>query len=191
MGLWRQVLKYRSCTFHRSKLHRSINKLPNHTHSPRSNRAFCSEIRIGDTLNAVHLSVLWCQTCTLTCGKVTCIFDSPDCINDIFKVEYRLSLTTSSFFDDNFEALASEEGRTGTCKLPFWTKISDHFSDRSAVRCAPVPCPTTEWRGCHAILQFITQRTSVREQGNSFHKNCSSFAALSTHRCFSLPGLAC
>ena len=84
-------------------------------------------------------------------------------VNDIFKVEYRLSLTTSSFFDDNFEALASEEGRTGTCKLPFWTKISDHFSDRSAVRCAPVPCPTTEWRGCHAILQFITQRTSVRE----------------------------
>ena len=46
-------------------------------------------------------------------------------VNDIFKVEYRLSLTTSSFFDDNFEALASEEGRTGTCKLPFWTKISD------------------------------------------------------------------
>ena len=31
-------------------------------------------------------------------------------VNDIFKVEYRLSLTTSSFFDDNFEALASEGG---------------------------------------------------------------------------------
>ena len=174
MGLWRQVLKYRSCTFHRSKLHCSIDKLPNHTHSPRSNRAFCSEIRIGNTLNAVHLSVLWCQTCTLTCGKVTCIFDSPDCKwyfqGRVSSISYHFK-----FFDDNFEALASEEGRTGTCKLPFWTKISDHLSDRSAVRCAPVPCPTTEWRGCHAILQFITQRTSVREQGNSFPKNCSSF----------------
>ena len=45
-------------------------------------------------------------------------------VNDIFKVEYRLSLTSTSFFDDNFEVLASEEGRTGTCKLPFRTKIS-------------------------------------------------------------------
>ena len=114
-------------------------------------------------------------------------------VNDIFKVEYRLSLTSTSFFDDNFEVLASEEGRTGTCKLPFRT-IKDLYlmcEDRSTVRCAPVPCLTTVLRGCQAILQFITQITSVREQRNSFHKNCSSFAALATHRCFSLPGLAC
>ena len=39
-------------------------------------------------------------------------------LNDIFEVEYRLSLASTSLFDDNFEALASEEGRTGTCKLP-------------------------------------------------------------------------
>ena len=32
---------------------------------------------LGDTFNAIYLSISCCVTCTLTCRKVTCILDQP------------------------------------------------------------------------------------------------------------------
>ena len=54
--------------------HCSIDKLPNQTDSPESNRAFLlMRLGLGDTFNAFICIMV---TCTLTCGKVTCILDT-------------------------------------------------------------------------------------------------------------------
>ena len=56
--------------------HCSIDKLRNHTYSPRSNSAFCQDIRVRRHFLCCSF-ICTIVTCTLTCGIVTCILAPP------------------------------------------------------------------------------------------------------------------
>ena len=71
--LYKVWLAYRS---HDSRGHCSIDKLRNHTYSPRSNSAFCQDIRVRRHFLCCSF-ICTIVTCTLTCGIVTCILAPP------------------------------------------------------------------------------------------------------------------
>ena len=71
--LYKVWLAYRS---HDSRGHCSIHKLRNHTYSPRSNSAFCQDIRVRRHFLCCSF-ICTIVTCTLTCGIVTCILAPP------------------------------------------------------------------------------------------------------------------
>ena len=56
--------------------HCSIDKFRNHTYSPRSNSAFCQDIRVRRHFLCCSF-IFTIVTCTLTCGIVTCILAPP------------------------------------------------------------------------------------------------------------------
>ena len=71
--LYKVWLAYRS---HDSRGHCSIDKLRNHTYSPRSKSAFCQDIRVRRHFLCCSF-IFTIVTCTLTCGIVTCILAPP------------------------------------------------------------------------------------------------------------------